>query len=254
MIRSLLIIAGASTVLALASLAGAAALGGQDLQRNGWSWTFRDSDGETVRFERVDRADRGPDVTRTLAWTGGERLSIEIPAEVTYVQGAEAGVVITGAQTVVDQIRVEDGRIVFDRKTDEVVIGWGRDGPWSDHDGLKVRITAPSVTRFDLQGSGELILRDYDQPTLILALSGSGEAKAFGRTEALDLDISGSGEADLSDLVTSDAAVDISGSGEARIAPTGSVRIDIAGSGDVYLETRPASVQSDISGSGEVHQ
>lgn len=254
MIRNLVIIAGASTVLALASLGGAAALGGQELQRNGWSWTFQDSDGETVRFERVDRADRGPDVGRTLAWTGGDRLSIDLPAEVTYVQGAEAGVVVTGTQAVVDQIRVENGRIFLDRQGDEVVVGWGRHGPWSDHDGLKIRVTSPSVSQFDLSGSGELVLRDYDQPRLALSVSGSGEVKASGTVRTLSVDISGSGEADLSDLVTTDAEVTISGSGEARVAPTGTARIDIAGSGDVYLDTRPTSVQSDISGSGEVHQ
>lgn len=254
MIRNLVIVAGASTVLALASLGGAFALGAHELEQNDWSWKIVDPDGDTIRFERVDRADRGPDVSRTLAWTGGDRLSIDLPAEITYVQGPEAGVVVTGAQAVVDQIRVEDGRIFIDRRNSEVVVGWGHHGAWSDHDGLKIRITAPSINQFELAGSGELVLRDYDQPRLNLDVSGSGEVKASGTVQTLSVDISGSGEVDLSDLATTDAEVAISGSGEARIAPTGAARIDIAGSGDVYLETRPTSVQSDISGSGEVHQ
>ena len=73
MIRTLLIITGASLVLCIAALAGAAAIGGQDMARHGWTWTFRDGDGfrreETVTFKR---ADSGPRVTRTLAWDGGD--------------------------------------------------------------------------------------------------------------------------------------------------------------------------------------
>ena len=38
MIRTLLIIAGAALVLAIATLGGAAAIGGQDLARHGWAW------------------------------------------------------------------------------------------------------------------------------------------------------------------------------------------------------------------------
>ena len=53
MIRTLFIIAGAALVLCLVTLGGAAAIGGHDLQRHGWSWTLKDDNGESVRFERI---------------------------------------------------------------------------------------------------------------------------------------------------------------------------------------------------------
>ena len=250
MIRTLLIITGASLVLCAASLAGAAALGGNDLARNGWSWTFRDhSDGhdETVRFERA--AD-GPPVTRTLAWTGGDRLDIEVNADVTYVQGDEASVVVTGPRNQVEGLRLDGGRLTFDDddNVDVVVFGWRNSAP------LRITVTAPSVRRFDLSSSGDLVIRDYDQPDLTLVVTGSGEVEAGGRTGRVDLDISGSGEADLSRLETRDADIDISGSGEAAVGPTNAARIDISGSGNVELTRRPASVTQSISGSGEVDQ
>ena len=256
MIRNLFIIAGAGLVLSTACIAGAAALGGADLKRHDWSWTFRDEDGgDSVRIERA-RAERGPDVTRTLAWNGTDTLSVELPGEVTYITGAEAGVTVSGTQSAVERVRIENGRLYMTENGDRVTLGW-RNGEltgWSDNDDLRVTVTAPSVTRFDLSGSGRLKIADYSQPSLTLDISGSGEVEATGRTTSLAIDMSGSGEVDMKDLATRDARVEISGSGEATVAPTGRADIDIAGSGDVYLTTRPAQINRDISGSGDVHE
>ncbi|HYC98274.1 GIN domain-containing protein [Brevundimonas sp.] len=249
MIRTLLIITGASLVLCAAALGGAFALGGQDIARNGGNWTFWDDDGEshTVHFSRRDP---GPGVTRTLAWDGGDRLEVEVAAEVTYIQGDEASVVVTGPREQVEGLRLTAGRLTFDDddRGDHVVFGW------HNSPRLRITVTAPSVRNFELSSSGDLIIRNYDQPSLAIAIEGSGEVDAVGRTETVDLDIAGSGEADLSDLVTRDADVDISGSGEAVVGPTGAARITISGSGDVDLSRRPASVTESISGSGDVNQ
>ena len=253
MIRTLLIIAGAALVLAIASLSGAAGLVARDLDRNGGSWTFHDGD-DLIRIESVS-GERGPAVSRTMAWSGGDRLSVDLPADVTYVQGPEAGVVITGSKTIVDRIQIRDGRITADGP-DEITVRWWAGGfsAWNDRDNLKIVVTAPAVVRFDLAGSQSLTIRDYDQPTLSIDISGSGDVSATGKTTTLDLDIAGSGEADLSDLVTTDATVGISGSGEARVAPTGTARLSIAGSGDITLTTRPAKLESSVSGSGDIHE
>ena len=248
MIRTLLIITGASLVLCVAALAGAAAIGGHELARHGWSWTFRDHEfgrEETVRFQR---ADSGPRITRTLAWEGGDRLDIEVAADVTYIQGDAASVEIVGPRDQVEGLRLRGGLLTFDDDANVVVFGW-RAG-----DRLRITVTAPSVRTFNLSSSGDLLIRDYDQPSLSVTVNGSGEVQATGRTETVDLDISGSGEADFSGLETRDADITISGSGEAAVGPTGAARISISGSGEVDLTRRPASVSQTISGSGEVNQ
>jgi hypothetical protein len=250
MIRTLLIITGASLVLCAASLGGAAALGGNDLARHGWEWTFRghgDGEDETVRFER---ADQGPRVTRTLAWTGGDSLDVHVPAEVVYVQGDEASVEVSGSRSQVDRLRLTDGRLSFDDDDDADVVVFG----WHNSPTLRITVTAPSVRNFSVSGSGDLSIRGYDQPDMMVSVRGSGDVDAAGRTGSVELDIHGSGEADLSALDTGDADVEISGSGEAAVGPTGDARIRISGSGDVELTRRPASVSQSISGSGDVHQ
>ncbi len=87
-----------------------------------------------------------------------------------------------------------------------------------------------------------------------VAVSGSSDVSASGRADRLDLDISGSGDADLASLTLTDAKVDIAGSGEATLAASGTVDIDINGSGDVNLALRPAKLNSSVSGSGQVYQ
>ena len=249
MIRTLLIIAGASLVLCIVTVGGAAAVGGRDLASHNWTWTFPDN-GEmhTVHFER---GDDGPTVSRTLAWTGGDRLQVEIPGDVAYIQGPTASVVVTGQKSLVDKVRLVDGRLTWNdagRQNDHLVFGW------NVHDRLHVVVTAPSVNRFDLESSADLSIRDYDQPTLALDVSGSGDVEASGKTGAATLDISGSSETDLSAMTITDANVSISGSGDVRVGPTGSARIDISGSGDVDLTQRPARLEQDISGSGDINQ
>ena len=259
MIRTLFIIAGAALVLCLVTVGGALAIGGHDLQRHGWAWTFKDDDGESIRFERVKGGgtdDLGPLTTRTLTWTGGDSLTVDSSIDVEYVQGDAETVVITGPKGLTDRVRLVDGRLDLGDGDERVVFGWdsGNFSARSERDELKIVVTAPKVNRFTANGSGDLLINAYDQPSLRVDISGSAEVTASGRTDALDLDIAGSGEASLAGLTTRDARVDISGSGDARIAPTGDVKVAIAGSGDVALTTRPANLNSTISGSGDVYQ
>ena len=259
MIRTLFIIAAAGLVLATASLGGAFALGGRDLARHGWAWTFQDEDGDTVRFQRADDT-RTPEITRQIAWTGGDALTVDLSADVDYIPGDTPGVTVTGPADLVEKVRLIDGRLTWadddrDGPNHETVV-FGRNengrGMWAQSEAVRIVVTAPDVRIFNLQGSADLTLKGYDQDTLAVDISGSGEVSAAGRTRSLELDISGSGDADLSNLATVDANVAIAGSGDARIAPTGRADIAISGSGDVDLNTRPTTVNQSISGSGDV--
>lgn len=253
MIRTLLIIAGAAFVLALASIGGAMALGGRELAANGWTWTLRDGD-DTIHFERGDTSDRGPQVTRTLDWTGGDTLTVSLSGDVEYVQGPNAGVVITGPKSVVDRVRLQNGELSMTDGGEVVVFNWNDHGPnaWAESEQLKIVVTAPSVTRFDVRGSPDLTITGYDQKTMRVDVSGSGSTRATGRTDALTVDLNGSGEAELANLVARTAQIDVAGSGEAEINASDEVAVDISGSGDVNLTRRPARVTQQISGSGEV--
>lgn len=257
MIKTFFIIAGAGIVLATGSLIGAAALGRADLQANDWTWSLAENSNGSDDF-RMQRGAGEPDVTRTLTWAGGERLQIEVPGDVTYVQGPVPGVVITGPKDLADRIRLVGDRLTID--DDDTAghgyIRWTGSGfrVWSAEDQLKITVTAPAVTSFDIVSASDLTIRDYDQPRLDLILSGSGDITASGSARSVQIDVSGSGDVDLAALMTVDADVQVSGSGDVRVGPTGQAAVDISGSGDVELTRRAAAVSRTLSGSGDINE
>jgi hypothetical protein len=260
MIRTLLIIAGAAFVLALASMAGGVAIGGRDMAAHGWEWTFPGhGDGGDLQIVREDGTE-APEETRTLAWAGGDKLVIDLAADVEYVQGDTPGVTVRGPADRIDKVRIDGDRLTWTgdetKHGERVVFGRRANGRgfWVDSGEVHIVVTAPSVKTFDLRGSSDLQIRGYDQPTLAIESSGSGDVTASGATKTLTLAVTGSGDVDLSDLLTEDAAVDLSGSGDARVAPVAAVTADLSGSGDLDLVTRPKTLRQNITGSGDVSQ
>jgi hypothetical protein len=257
MIKPLFIIAGAGVLLAVGSLAGAAALAGGDLRHNDWTWSLVDNDVGGDNFH-MQRGRGEPDVTRNLTWAGGDRLQIEVPGDVVYVQGPNPGVVVTGPKDLADRIRIVGDRLTLDDddRNEHGYIRWSGNGfqVWSAEDQLKITVTAPAVTSFDVVSSSDLMIRDYDQPRLNLILSGSGDVTARGTARAVQIDVSGSGDADLAALNTVDADVRVSGSGDVRVGPTGKAVVDISGSGDVDLTRRATTIDRTLSGSGDIDE
>lgn len=250
MIRNLIVIAVASFVLTVICVAGVAAVGGRDLMENGWSIpasVFDDEDNVSISIGPGRRHD-GPDVTRELVWSGGTLLQVDVPAEVTYTQGPDAKVTVSGPQSLVDRIIIEDGRLRFRDESN----GGGAHIRFN-RDRIRITVVAPGVKKFVLNGSPDLTFAAYDQPDLSIEINGSGEVEGAGKTQALSLSIAGSGDAGLGALAAQDATISIAGSGNAEVAAKGAVQVDIAGSGDVVLTTKPASLSSNIDGSGDLH-
>ncbi|MFI4965842.1 MAG: GIN domain-containing protein [Caulobacterales bacterium] len=245
MIRVLVMIAVTGFLVSVVTLSTAIAIGGPDLLTEGamngwrgghWGWSWSDDD------QPWSHGDRGAQATRDVAWTGGDTLDLDVPADVTYTQAPGAGkLVISGPQREVANVEVRDGHVRFAHH--------GR-----RRGDLTIVMTAPAVTRFNLSGSGKLAIEGYDQDKLSVDVSGDADVSATGQAKTLALSISGSGAADFTGLKVADANLDLDGSGDATLAPTGSATINISGSGDVTLLSRPARLESNVSGSGSIHQ
>ena len=253
MVRVLIMITVAGFVLSVAALSAAFAIGGPDaIARGGWHWA--DGSAWSRKHGGWDEDDRdhpatgdlGPQATRTLAWSGAERLDIDLAADVRYIQATgPATVVVTGPQQVIDRVIIRGDSIRYERG------GHHRNGRDPT---LTIVVRAPNISSFDLSGRNTLTIEGYRQARLRLDVSGRGEVTATGEAEDVTLDLSGSGEVDLSALKTKAADVEISGSADAIIAPTERAQLDISGSGDVRLLTRPKTLETDISGAGRVRQ
>jgi len=237
-IRTLSLVAVVGFVLALVCFGVAFGLAGGPFSIEDWSvrhWNWRDHDRVVINTH----AETAAESQRKLVWGGGPTLAVSVPAEVTYVQGPGASLVISGPEGVLKHLVVRDGRIELEPGV-------------YDGDRLHIRLTAPDVRRFELDGDQTLKIEAYDRDQLDLVINGSGSITGAGKATRVALSISGSGSADLTGLAMDAAKVDISGSGDATLGPKASARIDISGDGDVKLLTNPPVLQTDISGSGHV--
>jgi hypothetical protein len=248
MTRTLALIAAASFVLAVGCLSSAAVLGWHGIAHHHWGpfWTHdwnvevRDDNGKDVWIRNHGDTADGAQTTREIAWNGGDRLDVDIGADVTYTQGpGPAKLVITGPAEAVNAVQLSGSHLEF---TDDNDLA----------EPLKVTMTAPAVKSFAINGSGSLAINGYDQDELDLDVSGSGNVTAHGKAKSLKLDISGSGDVDASGLAAASADADISGSGKASIAPTDAASLSISGDGEIDLMSHPAKMTSDVSGSGRI--
>jgi hypothetical protein len=249
MIRVLVIIAVTGFLVSVVSFSAAIGIAGPEAVSEGfWNWDWDgpwafDHHDRWSRHHRWDHEDAGPQTTREIAWTGGQSVDFDLPADVTYTQApGPAKLVVTGARDDVADVEIEDGHV---RLNDD----------HGGHDGdISIVMTAPSVNRFALSGSGKLAIANYKQDKLTVELPGSADFAAKGETQAIDLNIEGSANADLGALKARSAEVNIEGSGSATLAPSEAATIDISGSGQVRLLTHPPRLESHVSGSGEIVQ
>lgn len=245
MIRTLAIIAGAGFLTFVVCLTSVIAMGGPEIIRDGLVIP--------AVLEKIEQGDDyvspgTPKAEKTFAWTGTDELTVDLAADVTLVEGATPGIVVTGLQRDVDRVRVEAGRIYWEDEAHRE-----RHIVWHDDRGLKIVVTAPKVSKVNINGSGDVTLKDYSQPTLAVSIAGSGDVDGRGKTGQLTVDVAGSGDVDLRYLPATTATLTIAGSGDIDADATEEAIIKVSGSGDVTLMSSPAKLQQDVAGSGDVY-
>jgi hypothetical protein len=185
----------------------------------------------------------GGSQTIELDWPGSDAIKINIPAHVYYQTGPTAHASITGDADLVGHARMRDG-----------TLGWDTTFNCLSGESLVVRLTGPAVTAWTLNGSGTLELSDIKQDALRIISRGSGTVTGSGEVNQTSIDVAGSGNLDLSKLVTKKADARIRGSADIELAPRDDVDIAIYGSAVVSLHGPVARVTSHVSGSGQIKQ
>ncbi|MCC7524875.1 MAG: DUF2807 domain-containing protein [Chitinophagaceae bacterium] len=123
------------------------------------------------------------------------------------------------------------------------------------NDNTEVFITMPVLTGLFSSGSGDMHAAGDFGSSAGFEAEISGSADIFIEKAAVEkfvLRSSGSGSFGGFGFKTQLADVEISGSGEARLTVDQKLTVKINGSGSVYYQGSPSTVDNDISGSGKV--
>lgn len=186
-------------------------------------------------LEQRDAA--GAAATRELPWDGSESLTLEVPANVRFVQSDGPGkVVVTGTRRSVETFSAQGGVL--------------SDSRWRSGKPVDVLIHAAKITKFSLKGSDKLTIEAFDQPALSIETSGRSEVKVSGRADRVTLQLQGFGWADLSGLSAAEADVTLTGARHALVSARDRVRV--VGNGSVVLTVKPKELQLELGDSGRV--
>jgi len=123
------------------------------------------------------------------------------------------------------------------------------------NDDIEVFVTMPEINNASMSGSGRLDINGNFPAQNIFRLTISGSSKTnvndIFNADEINVNISGSGDANLEKILSNKADVKISGSGNVRLSVQNALRARISGSGKIFYTGNPV-IDSETSGSGSV--
>jgi hypothetical protein len=187
-------------------------------------------------------ADDGPRRTQTRDVASFNRVASDGAVDVRLRVGEKQRVQVRAGEKVIDDVATEvrDGtlHVTF------------------DHDGLGgndvvVEASVRELVGIDASGSGDIEADGIDAGAFVLRNDGSADIVLTGSAAALDVEVEGSGNADLADLRARAATVKVRGSGDADVRADERLDVDVDGSGNVRYHGDPQLNQR-VDGSGDL--
>ena len=175
------------------------------------------------------------------------------------------------------ELKVEDDEnllphLITEVKEGELTIYYDTDLSIMESHG-KVEINVPTLNKISSSGSGNVTINGIlkndteiqfassgsgdiegrvDAPSIDINTTGSGDIKLSGQTKNLTSKTVGSGDIRCANLKSENVEVKVLGSSDVFVFASVSLKVDIAGSGDVTYGGNPASPVITVKGSGEV--
>jgi len=191
-------------------------------------------------------------------------LQLRNAALVFITQDSLSSIQIEGQKNILDHLTVRVNAI------GELVID--NDQCFGNHKTVKVYLHTPDMNSIKISGSGKVIGTgiftasdmDYiisgsgsinmklDAQNLNGKISGSGNLTLSGQCTGQIFTISGSGSINAFDCNTDACDLVISGSGNAEVSVNQQLNVRITGSGDIWYRGHPG-ITTQITGSGKIH-
>jgi hypothetical protein len=186
--------------------------------------------------------DDGPRRTQTRDVGAFTRIESAGAVDLRLRVGEPRRVQVRAGEKVIADVSTEvrDGtlHVTFDHR------GWGG----SD---VVVEASVPKLEGIALSGSGDVEADGIEADAFELSSEGSADIVLTGTAAALDVELEGSGDADLADLEARTARVSVSGSGGADVSADQRLDVSVDGSGDVRYHGNPVLTDR-VDGSGDL--
>jgi hypothetical protein len=186
--------------------------------------------------------DDGPHRTQTRDVAAFTRVDTDSSVELRLHVGETRRLQVRAGEKVIDDVgtEVRDGtlHVTFDHD------GWGGND-------VVVEASVPKLEEIDASGSGDIEADGVDADTFTLRSEGSADIVLTGSAALLDVEVEGSGNADLADLRARAARGKVRGSGDADVRADERLDVDVDGSGNVRYHGDPELTQR-VDGSGDL--
>jgi hypothetical protein len=113
---------------------------------------------------------------------------------------------------------------------------------------ITIDVYVPSIQEVKISGAGQV---KSDCPLSRIYLSGSGNITCSGKSDNVEIILSGYGNIDLLDMEVGSADIHISGSGNVKMNVSDWMDVNIQGTGNVFYKGNP-KISEHISGVGSV--
>jgi len=163
--------------------------------------------------------------------------------EVQLVGSFRVVVVFGGAPSL--SIRTDDNIIPFiDTGSERGTLIIRRRENVKPSDGVTVKIAAPSLSRFAVEGSVQGDIKDVSGDAFTLAVSGAGHITVTGKVTDLVLELHGTGSIDATELEASNVDVMLKGAGHIQTHAVRKLDIRLEGLGVVEYRGDPEVTKS----------
>jgi hypothetical protein len=123
---------------------------------------------------------------------------------------------------------------------------------YSTQQDIVVHVSSPVLNDLEIEGSGDARVEDIVSSDFKIKLSGASEIFISGTVDHFALNITGASEMNGRDLVARYADVEMTGSGDCSITVTEKLKVLINGAGDMTYYGHPETVLRQVNGVGEI--
>jgi Putative auto-transporter adhesin, head GIN domain len=117
---------------------------------------------------------------------------------------------------------------------------------------LKVVVHLPTLSKVTISGTGDMEVDGIQNKQLDVAILGTGALDLAGKTEALRVNVSGTGQVKAKELVASTVELSVAGTAQAVLHASKSFEVNVQGTAAVKVLGKPATVKKNIVGTAAI--